>query len=103
MANPLSECSKIKTAFSVPGHGLWQFKVLPFGLTNASQALQRLMYTIFGPTDNRVFLYLDDLIIATETFQEHIDTLNYVHDQLVHAYLTINFGKCEFCMPSLKY
>lgn len=100
---PLSEDSKAKTAFSVPGHGLFQFKRLPFGLHNAAQCLQRLMNTVFGSTDHKIFVYLDDLVIASSTFEEHLDTLNFVLERLIYANLTINFEKSVFCCGSLAY
>lgn len=100
---PLSEESKPKTAFSVPGNGLFQFTRLPFGLHNAAQGLQRLMNTVFGSNDYKVFVYLDDLIVATETFDEHIETLNFVLDRMKIANLSINLDKSEFCCESLAY
>lgn len=100
---PLSEESKPKTAFSVPGNGLFQFTRLPFGLHNAAQCLQRLMNTVFGSTDYKVFVYLDDLIIATETFEEHVATLNFVLERMEYANLSINIEKSEFCCSSLAY
>jgi len=46
---------------------------MPFGLCNAPQTLQRLMDEVFGPElDPHVFVYLDDLIIVTPKFEEHI-------------------------------
>lgn len=100
---PLSPDSKSKTAFSVPGHGLYQFTRLPFGLHNAAQCLQRLMNAVFGSTDCKIFVYLDDLIVASETFNEHMNVLNLVFDRLCAANLTINYEKSEFCCSSLSY
>lgn len=100
---PLTGDSKEKTAFVVPGMGLWQFKVLPYGLSNSAQFMQRLMAIVFVSTEHRVFVYLDDLIIATESFQEHMETLKFVLERLRFANLTINYEKCKFCQSSLKY
>lgn len=100
---PLSLDSRPKTAFSVPGHGLFQFTRLPFGLHNAPQCLQRLMNAIFGSSDYNVFVYLDDLIIASQTFDDHIESLKYVFDRLSFANLTINIEKSEFCCSSMAY
>lgn len=100
---PLSADSKEKTAFSVPGHGLYQFTRLPFGLHNSAQVAQRLMNSVFGHTDNRVFAYLDDIIIVSETFNDHLIDLEFVLDRLKFAGLTINFQKSSFCVPTLKY
>lgn len=101
---PLSKDSKEKTAFSVPGRGLFHFNVLPFGLSNAAQAQQRLMDAIFGPElEPHVFVYLDDLIIVSSTFEHHVTLLNEVAKRLADANLTINIKKCQFFKPSLKY
>lgn len=100
---PLTESSKEKTAFNVPGHGMWQFKCLPFGLHNSAATMQKLMDILFNSEEHKVFVYLDDLIIATENFDEHIGTLEIVAEKLKMANLTINFEKCHFGMSSLKY
>lgn len=101
---PLEESSKPKTAFAVPGRGLFHFTVMPFGLTNAAQALQRLMDELFGPElEPQVFVYLDDLIILSKTFDEHLSVLRDVARRLSKANLSINLDKCKFFRPSLKY
>lgn len=98
---PLEESSKEKTAFNVPNRGMWQFKVVPFGLTTAAQAMQKLMDRLFH--DDSIFIYLDDIIVVSESFNEHIKALDNVFNKLKSAKLTINIGKCCFCRPSLKY
>lgn len=100
---PLSAESCEKTAFTVPGRGLFEFNVLPFGLHNSPQTLQRLMDKIFGPKFDKVFVYLDDIIIVSSTFEEHISLLKEVYERLKKAGLNVNFEKCEFCRNSLKY
>lgn len=66
---PLDQASKEKTAFAIPGRGLFHFNVLPFGLSNAAQAQQRLMDALFGPElEPHIFVYLDDIIVISETF-----------------------------------
>lgn len=101
---PLDKHSRPKTAFNVPGKGMFQFKVVPFGLTTAAQAMQKVMDSLFSEfNEGGVFIYIDDLIIVSETFSEHIKSLQSVANQLKKANLTINFDKCEFCRSSLKY
>lgn len=101
---PLEESSKEKTAFGLAGKGLFQFKVMPFGLNNASQTQQRLMDRLFPPEhEGKIFSYLDDIVICSETFEEHSAALTWVMNQLNTAGLTINFDKCQFARPSLKY
>lgn len=98
---PLDNESKHKTAFNIPGRGMWQFTVVPFGLTTSAQAMQRLMDSLFN--DQGEFIYIDDIIIVSESFEEHIKGLNRVYSKLKSANLTVNIEKCSFCRPSLKY
>lgn len=101
---PLDIESRDKTAFSIPGRGLFHFKVVPFGLVNSAQCQQRLMDAIFGPElEPNVFCYLDDIIVISSSFDEHIHILNEVLTRLKTANLTVNLKKCEFFKSSLKY
>ena len=78
---PLEESSKEFTPFTIPGHGLYQFTRLPFGLSNSSATFQRLMDGIITPEmDGRVYCYLDDIVIVSETFEEHLHWL--LNDEL---------------------
>lgn len=101
---PVAEDSKEKTAFTVPGRGLYQFNRMPFGLHNSPATWQRLMDRLFDPSfEPFVFVYLDDIIVITPTFDEHLQTLTRIFDRLTEAGLTINPEKCRFCRPELKY
>lgn len=83
---------------------MFQFKVVPFGLTTAAQAMQKVMDSLFNEfSDGGVFIYIDDLIVVSESFKEHMKSLESVAKQLKQANLTINIEKCEFCRPALKY
>ena len=101
---PLDEQSKPKTAFAVPGRGLFQFEVLPFGLADSPRRMQRLIDTVFGPSlEPYLFGYLDDLIISTPTMELHLEILNKVFESLKSANLTLNLEKCKFCRSSLPF
>ena len=101
---PLNEPDRDKTAFYVPGRGMYRFTVMPFGLTNAPATQQRLMDTLFTPEfENKVFCYVDDIIIISSNFEEHIKLLLKVLEKLSFANLTINFGKSQFFKNELKY
>lgn len=99
---PLSKNAREKTAFVVPDRGLWQMKVVPFGMKNSAQAMQRPVDRLFAG-EVGIFTYLDDIIIVTATFEEHLRLLELVRQRLTEANLTINFEKCQFFRPSLKY
>lgn len=70
---PMSEESKRHTAFAILGSGLWQYRRMPFGLSNALMTFQRLTDALFGPYfELHVFGYLDDFIIVTDNFDEQV-------------------------------
>lgn len=101
---PLASCDKEKTAFTVPGRGLFHFISLPFGLHGAAQSLCRLMDSVLGyDLEPFVFVYLDDIIIATDTFEEHVKLLKEVGLRLRRANLSISRDKSKFCMRKLNY
>lgn len=100
---PLDKSSRPLTAFTVPGRGHFQFKVVPFGLCTASQALARLMTHLFADLEPHVFHYLDDIIICSRTFEEHLMMLEKVATRLRRANLTISPDKSKFCRREMKY
>jgi len=101
---PLAPESRAVTAFTVPGRGLMQFRVMPFGLHSAPATFQRLLDTILGPElEPNVFVYLDDVIVVSATFDEHLKHLAEVFRRLRNARLRLNPNKCHFCRAELKY
>lgn len=101
---PLETDSRPVTAFTIPGRGLYQFKVMPFGLHSAPATFQRLLDTIIGPEfEPYAFAYLDDLVLISSTFSDHLALLNEVFHRLRSAGLVINAEKCKFCQKELKY
>lgn len=101
---PMDEESKPITAFTVPNRGLFEFNRLPFGLHNAPATWQRLIDRVIGADLNdSVFVYLDDIVIATSTFDEHLRVLKEVIQRLQNAGLTINKEKCQLGRKELKY
>ena len=80
---PVAEVDIEKTAFVVNGRGLFEFLVMPFGLTNAPATFQRDMDKVFAAYLNRfVMVYLDDIIIYSKTFEEHVEHLRTVFQVL---------------------
>lgn len=100
----LDSASRDKTAFTVPGRPLYQFVRMPFGLCNAPQTLCRLMDKVIPPKlREHVFVYMDDLLVVSETFESHIARLRTVASCLREANLTINVRKSKFCMREIRY
>ena len=101
---PMAETSKQYTAFTVPNRGLFQFCRMPFGLHNAPATWQRFIDDVIG-TDLRphVFVYLDDIVIVTSTFDKHLEILEIVFSRIRSAGLTLGRDKCQFCREELRY
>ena len=67
----LDNDSKLYTAFAIPGLGLLQWTRVPFGITDRPKCFERLMDKIITPDlDPYVLMYQDDVIFATENFQD---------------------------------
>ena len=63
--------------------GLYQFNVMPFGLTNAPATFQRLMnYVLHDYLNDFVVVYLDDILVCSDTFKEYLVYLRKVFDKL---------------------
>ena len=100
----LDEKREEDTAFTVPGRGLFQFTRMPFRLTNAPATFQRLIDKVIDPElEPHAFAYLDDVIIASETFEDHLKWLKEVLDKLAAAGLSVNLEKCQFFRSVIKY
>ena len=92
-----------KTAFCTPD-GLFEFKVMPFGLCNAPATFQRLMDTILaGLQWTNCLVYLDDIIIPGKTFQEQLCNLRAVFDQIRSANLKLKPRNCILCRQSVQF
>jgi hypothetical protein len=99
----ITESDQPKTAFKTP-MGLFHFKVLPFGLTNAPSTFQAVMNQIFGDLIGRsVLVYLDDIMVYSSTPAEHLVHLREVLSRLRQHKLFIKMSKCEFNKPELCF
>ena len=87
---------KAKTAFSIPGSGLWQFNKMSFGLCNAPATFVRLMERVLSGLDWKICLvYLDYIIVFSKTFKEHLENLNQVLNCLKWANLKLSPQKWD--------
>ena len=84
--------------------GLFQFRRLPMGLKNSPQMFQRLMETVLhGLTFKFCLIYLDDIIVFSKTFQDHVQHLTEVFERLPKSGLKLHPKKCTFAKRQIKY
>ena len=92
-----------KTAFRVPW-GLYEFLRLPQGLTNSPSTFQRVMELIFGDLNQtEVILYLDDLLVFSTTFEEHLHRLKRVLTRIEDNGLKLKGSKCRLFQRSISH
>ena len=92
-----------KTAFCTP-EGLFEFKVMPFGLCNAPATFQRLMNSaLSGLHGNSCLVYLDDVIIMGNTFLDHLNNLQHVFHRIRAAGLKLQPNKCALCQKEVSF
>ena len=99
---PMSEDSQAKTAFTTP-FGLFQFKVMPFGLQGAPATFQRMMDILLNDVGEYASAYLDDVVIFSRTWEEHLLHLEEILRRLGRAGLTVKTKKCQFGMQQCTY
>ena len=98
---PLTDRAKEISAFVTPD-GLYQYKVMPFGMKNSPATFQRLVNIVISGLDS-CDAYIDDAIIHSKTFQEHLQNIRAFFDRLTDAKLTINLAKSEFCHATVTF
>ena len=99
---PIAE-DKHKTAF--PSRlGLLQYTAMPFGLTNAPATFQRLMERVLAHMNRKdCLVYIDDVLIWSKSFEEHLRKLEQVFQAFEKAGLRIKPRKCHICCKSVLY
>ena len=99
----VAEGSVEKTAFRT-SRGSYEFLVMPFGLTNAPSVFQRLMNKIFADVLGVfVLVYLDDILIFSNSLEEHWGHLRLALQKLRDAKLHGRLHKCEFLKDRVEY
>jgi hypothetical protein len=84
--------------------GLFECAVMPFGLTNAAATFQRLMDIVLaGLKWQCCLVYLDDFIVYSSIFDQHLLDLKAVLSALGDANLTLKASKCNFCRGEMKF
>ncbi|GBO34419.1 Retrovirus-related Pol polyprotein from transposon 17.6 [Araneus ventricosus] len=84
--------------------GLFEYKRLPFGLSNSSSSFQRLMSIVLnGLSDLQIGCYIDDIIIASNDFDQHSARLELVFQRLLTANLKVKPSKCAFLQFEITF
>lgn len=101
---PLDAASREVTALAVPGKGHYHFKRILYGLTGTPATFQRLLGKLIGPEMKPyAFAYLDDIVVVSRNFEDHLRWLRKVLQRIQAAGLTINPEKSEFWRSEVRY
>ena len=99
---PLDDQSVPVSAFVTPfGHFQWRY--MPFGLRNAPATFQRLIWKVLSGLEEFTGAYLDDIIIFSSSWSEHLKHLRLVFGRLQSAGLTLKKSKCVFATAVVDY
>ncbi len=98
---PLSKRAREISAFITP-NGLFSYNVMPFGLRNAPATFQRLMTKVLGGLEGCT-VYLDDVVVFSDSWSQHVERIRALFSRLAEARLTINLAKCEFARATVTY
>ena len=101
---PIMERDKEKTAFRTSSGQLCEFNQAPFGLCNAPATFSRLMDRVLsGLHWETCLFYLNDIIVFSSTWEEHLARLRQVFERLRHANLKLGAEKCAFAAKEVSY
>lgn len=98
---PLSPRAREISAFITPT-GLFSYSVMSFGLRNAPATFQRLMNRVVAGLVGCA-VYLDDVVVYSDTWEEHVERIRALFGRLAWAKLTVNLAKCEFAKATVTY
>ena len=98
----LEESSKKYTSFAVPGRGLFEYNRSPQGLINSSSSFQRLLDHLMRPIPN-VRVYIDDIVIFSNTHEHHLETLVKVLSVLSEHGFRASVNKMQIACGAVNY
>ena len=85
-------------------YGSYEFLVMPFGLTNAPATFCNLMNDVlYEFLDDFVVVYLDDIVVYSQSLGEHVEHLRLMFSALKKNSLYVKKEKCEFCQQEIMF
>jgi hypothetical protein len=100
----MDEDHKQRTAFTVGPLGFYEFNRLPFGLVNAPATYQRQMEHMLDDLHLEIcMIYLDDLIVFSDSFEEQLSRLERIFHRLRESGLKLAPSKCSFFQEKVKF
>ena len=97
----LTERAKTLSSFITP-FGLYQYRVMPFGMTNAPSTFQRAISQTISSLEG-IMSYLDDIVVFSDTWEQHLDQLHKLWERLSSAGFTVNLAKSSFGQGTVTY
>ena len=98
----MDEKDKEKTAFAYH-KGLFEFNVMPFGLSNAPAVFQERMSVVLQGCYDFATAYLDDIMVFSSTLEEHLEQLSIIFGKLRQHHLKLKLKKCSFLQLETNY
>ena len=92
-AIPLTEAAKMASTFVSP-FGSYRFRVMQFGMKNAPSTFTRMMANVLDGTEEYAVVYIDDIAVFSDTFEDHLKHLEEVFTRLRKANLKVKPSKC---------
>ena len=100
----VSKESRQYTAFTVSSMGVYEFLRMPYGLCNAPVTFQPLMQNCLGELNlSFTMVFLDDVIVYSETPEDHLTWLQAIFDCVAHHGLKLKLSKCHFFKEEISY
>ena len=99
---PIREEDKEKTAFGTDGV-IFEWNQLCYGLTGAPAVFQNCMNAVLGDVRHFALAFVDDIIVFSETYEDHLKHLQDVFDRLRKANLKLKISKCDFIKKRLNH
>ncbi len=99
----VAEMDRHKTAFTTP-FGLYEHLRMPMGVCNGPATFQTLMQTTMSDLIFQIMLvYLDNILVFSKTFPEHLERLRTALTRLQETELKVKIGKCHFLQPTVTF